>query len=203
MGWSTACVLINRREEGFLGTFPAHLGDQARHLVGELGWAVDGTPTSSQLDAGLVPPSGWFCVGAYDGASVLASHPDLFGLVEALDKPIVQRCLSLVPDAQVLFWEVSESTGYVAYALYQGNDLQRAFVCDPDRGDIVNQGDLQPEEKAVLGDTSPADWDEVAEPLLFAMTARFLGSPLNKFPAEKLPTELFKQRRSLWSKIGL
>ena len=183
--------------------FPPHLADRAREIIAELGWEVDGPSKPSQFDTGLGPPSGWFCVGAYDGASVLASHPDLFGLVEALDKPVVQQCLSLIPDAQVLFWEVSESTGYVAYALYQGNNLQRAFVYDPDRGVIVNQGDLQPEEETVIGKTTPIDWDEVAEPLLFAMTGKFLGSPLNNFAAEKLPAELFKQRRSWWSKIGL
>ena len=203
MGWNTACVFLSQREEGVLGKFPPHLADRAQQIITELNWEVDGQPKTSQFDTGLGPPSGWFCVGAYDGALVLASHPDLYGLVEALDKPLVQRCLSLLPDAQVLFWEISEATGSVAYALFQGNSLQRKFVCVPDHSVLIESGDLQPEEQTVLGTTSPVDWDEAAEPLLFAMTAKFLGSPLNKFAAERLPVGLFKQRRSWWSKIGL
>ena len=150
MGWNTACVFHSNREEGVLGKFPPHLADRARQIIAELNWEVDGPPGASEFDTGLSPPSGWFCVGAYDGASVLAGHPEIYGLVEALDKPLVQRCVSLMPDAQVLFWELSESTGYVAYALYQGHDLQRAFVCDPDRGVILDEGDLQAEEQTVL-----------------------------------------------------
>ncbi len=203
MGWNTACVFLSKREEGVFGKFPPHLADRAQQVITGLNWEVDGQPKASELDTGLAPPSGWFCVGAYDGAAALASHPDLYGLVEALDRPFVPRCLSLIPNAQVLFWELSESTGYVAYALYHGDNLQRAFVCDPDRGVVLNRGDLQPEEETVLGKSSSIDWHEVADPLLFAMTGRFLGSPLNKFAAENLPAELFKQRRSWWSKIGL
>ena len=102
----------------------------------------------------------------------------------------------------------------MAYALYEGKKLRRALVCDPDEGAIVNDGNLQPEEEQLLHNTSTPfegsrvkemsiDWCEVADSLLLAMTAKFLGSPLNKFQAEKLPTELFKQRRSWWSKVGL
>lgn len=203
MGWNTACVFLSQREEGVFGSFPPHLPDRAQQIIAELNWEVDGQPKTSQFDTGLGPPSGWFCVGAYDGAAVLASHPDLYGLVEDLDKPVVQRCLSLLPDAQVLFWEISQATGSVAYALFQGNSLQRKFVCVPDHSLMIEHGELQPEEQAVIGTSSPVDWDELAEPLLFAMTAKFLGSPLNEFAADRLPAELFKQRRSWWSKIGL
>ena len=81
MGWSTACVFVSKRENGFLGTFPEHLADRAQEVVVELGWEFDGQPKSSQFDAGLAPPAGWFGVGAYDGALLLCGHPDLYGLV--------------------------------------------------------------------------------------------------------------------------
>jgi uncharacterized protein DUF6928 len=201
MGWTTACVFVNQREEGFLGTFPAHHGKHARELLDALGWEFEDQSQPSQFDAGLEPPSGWFCVGSYDGASLLSGHPELYGVVQDLEKHLVQRCLSVFPDAQVLFWELDEGTGLIAYALYDGANLQRAFLYDPDEGVVINEGDLQPEEKTVLGN-SPAEQisEEVAEPLLFALTARFLGSPFNKYQAEKLPTELFKQKRSWWKR---
>ena len=192
MGWTTACVFVNQREEGFLGTFPAHDGKRARELLVALDWKVGDQSKPSQFDAGLEPPSGWFCAGAYDGAALFSGHPDLYGLVQDLEKPFVERCLSVFSHAQVLFWELDETTGLVAYALYDSGKLRRAFAYDPDEGVVVNEGDLQPEEQTVQIS------EETAEPLLFAMTARFLGSPFNKFQAEKLPTELFKQKKSWW-----
>ncbi len=201
MSWTTACVFINKREEGFLGTFPDHDGKRARELLSALDWKFDAESQPSQFDAGLEPPSGWFCVGSYEGAALFSGHPDLYGLVQDLEKPLVRHCLSVFPDAQVLFWELDETTGLVAYALYSSANLQRAFVYDPDEGIVVDEGDLQPEEKTVLGN-SPADSivGAAAEPLLFALTERFLGSPFNKFEAEKLSTELFKQKRSWWKR---
>ena len=201
MGWTTACVFVNQREEGFLGTFPAHDGKRARELLTALDWKFDDQSQPSQFDTGLEPPSGMFCVGAYDGASLLSGHPDLYGLVQDLEKPFVELCLSVFPNAQVLFWELDETTGLVAYALYDRKNRQRAFAYDPDEGIVVNEGDLQPEEKTVLGNSSAEQIsEEAAEPLLFALTSRFLGSPFNKFQAEKLPTELFKQKKSWWKR---
>src|SRR5215216_4101462 len=115
MGWTTACVFVNQRDEGFLGTFPAHDGKRARELLGALDWKFDDRSKPSQFDAGLEPPSGWFCCGAYDGAALFSGHPDLYGVVQDLEKPFVERCLSVFPDAQMLFWELDETTGLVAY----------------------------------------------------------------------------------------
>src|SRR5258705_1330528 len=87
----------------------------------------------------------------------------------------------------------------------------------PSAGVVINDGQPQPEEESVLRNSSAArgvsdrssddedvtmiDWCDVAELVLFALTARFLGSQLNTFQAEKLHVELFKQRRSWWSKL--
>ena len=86
----------------------------------------------------------------------------------------MQRCLSSFPDEQVLVWELDETTNYRAYALDEKKTLQNMFECDPYSGPILNQGELLPEEEAVVGQGSEPDWCEVAEQLLFALTARFL-----------------------------
>lgn len=217
MGWRTACVLVGEREGGFLGTFPAHLPGRARRLLSDLGLDAGAASKPSDFDAGLEPPPDWFCVGAYEGAALVCGHPELYGLVESPRKPFLARCLSLSPGAQVLFCELDEGTSFVAYALYERGRLLRALACDPDRGVVVNEGEVLPEEASILrtassaagrggpgaGGASDAELCDAAESLLFALTGRFLGPPLNEFPAEKLPVELFKLKMSWRDRLGL
>src|SRR5215207_8109097 len=209
MGWRAVSVFISEREGGVLGTFPTHLPERAGQLLSGLGWGVDLESKPSQLDAGLEPPPGWFCVGAYEGAALLCGHPELYGIVESPERPLRRRLLSLFPVAQVLFWELDEATNFVAYALYDGGRLLRAVACDPRRGVVLNAGELQPEEEKLLraasGTAAPegGDLTDMAESLLFALTGRFLGSPLNTFQAERLRVELFRARRSWRERLGL
>jgi hypothetical protein len=198
MGWSTSCILVNEREAGYLGTFPNHDPAAARELVRRLALGPIRHSSLSNFDAGLGPKAGWFCIGAYPGAALLAGVPALIGCVEHEENQILAKLLQEFPRASLLALELASATNYFAYAYFSKGLLLRALAGDAERGVVVNTGTPQPEEAPVLATISSADFRHKGESLGFAMSQQFFGCPLDRFAAEKLTVELIKVSKPVW-----
>ncbi len=198
MGWSTSCILVNERGPGYLGTFPNHDPVAAHELIGKLGLGPVRTSSLSNFDAGLSPKAGWFCVGAYPGAALLAGVPELIGCVENEGNPLLAKLLKVFPRASLLAVELASATNHFAYAYFARGSLLRALAGDAERGVIVDKGTPQPEETPILAMVSNTDVPQKGETLAFAMSQKFFGSPLDRFPSEKLAVELVKVIKPVW-----
>lgn len=198
MGWSTSCILVNEREPGYLGTFPRHDPTASHELINKLGLGPVRTSSLSHFDAGLSPKAGWICVGVYPGAALLAGVPELVGCVEDADNPLLAKLLTVLPRASLLALELASATNHFAYAYFSKGSLLRALAGDAERGVVVNRGTPQPEEAPILAAVSNAEVPQKGETLAFAMSQKFFGAPLDRFPAEKLAVELIKMSKPVW-----
>lgn len=198
MGWSTSFILVNEREPGFLGTFPNHDPVAAHELIGKLGLRPVRTSSLSNFDTGLSPKAGWFCVGAYSGAALLAAVPELIGCVENEDNPMLAKLLNIFPHASLLAVELASATNQFAYGYFVKGSLLRALAGDAERGIVVDKGTPQPEETPILAMVSNIDIPQKGETLAFAMSQKFFGLPLDRFPSENLAVELVKVSKPVW-----
>ena len=198
MGWSTSCILVNEREPGYLGTFPDYDPSAARNLIKKLGLGAVRSSTLSNLDAGFKPRAGWFCIGAYPGALLLFGVNEFLRCAENPDNAMLSKLLTIYPCATVLALEIASATNYFAYAYFTGGTLQRALAGDAERGVVVNTGKPEPEEIPILNLVSGEGIAQKGETLAFAMSQKFFGLPLDRFPAEKLLVELIKVTKPVW-----
>jgi hypothetical protein len=216
MGWNISCVFINARENGYLGTFPAHSANSARTLLEDLGLKRGTRSRFSTFSDGINPPAGWFGVGAYAGAYLVSGHDDLYGCGYDSEKPLLKKCLEIFPQSSILAMELASSTNYFAYRLYCAGDLVRALAGDAERGTVVDTGPIQLEEAPFFRDSTlkgrersfriwkqGRSWEyscpEMGETLTFAVAGRFLGTPLDEYRYDQLQVELVgKVRRGLF-----
>lgn len=200
MGWTTACLIINEGPPGYFANFPLPSQSRARKiLVDQLGEHY-GQSKFSNLDRALSPPSGWFGFGAYDKGIILAGHKDLFGYVENPRGTLVSSLLRSFASGEALLFELTSSTGYFGFAFYVEGKLLRALAADPERGVIVDTSNLrepiQGLEEQAMANKNPASKGET---VIFGLTQRFLGSPLDQFQGERLSIELIKKRPRILS----
>jgi len=184
--------MISDREPGYLGRLPHHDHDRAEAVLQALGLR----PTAwhdTDLLAAFTLRAGAISIGAYPGATILCGYPALSGCVEDAQRPFLQRILSVAGEATTLVFEVAGGVNYFAYALYVNAQRMRALAGDAARGVAISEGDLQPEEIAVLGPSERTGVKQLrvaaGEGLTFAMAGRFLGTPFDRFPAESLEME--------------
>ena len=210
MGWNTAAVLIAERDRpAYLGTLPSHSAKRATEMMEGIGQRRTQSRITT-LDEGLNPPAGWFCIGAYEKGGLLSGLDDLYGFVENPRREIADALERQFSGVAMLFVELASATNYFAYALHEDGGRRRAVVGDAKRGLVVDEGGLQPEEKPhfdrsferngsrvfradVGGEMQEFPIAAYGETLAFAMTARFLGKPLDRFPAEQLSVELVRK----------
>jgi hypothetical protein len=209
MGWKAACILVNERETGYLGTLPQHDAPAARNLIEQLGLGPYRSLGLTDFDSGVYPERGRLVIGAYDGAAIVAERDLVYGTVTGQTGLILARLLELFPAAEVLVLELHSVVNYFAYASYRQGRLQRAFAGSAEDGVMVEMGAVQPEERdyfarSVVRDgvrsfeLDGATWtvDQVGESLAFAMASRFLGEPLDEFACEDLIVEEFDESAS-------
>ena len=209
MGWKAACILVNERETGYLGTLPEHDSSAARDLIERLGLGPYRSLGLTDFDSGVYPERGRLVIGAYDGAAIVAEQDLVFGTVTGATGLILARLLELFPAAGLLVLELHSVVNYFAYASYRQGQLERAFAGSADDGVLVEMGEVQPEERdyfarSVVRDGARsfeldgATWtvDQVGESLAFAMASRFLGEPLDAFAGEDLIVEEFDESAS-------
>jgi uncharacterized protein DUF6928 len=191
MGWKAACILVNEREPGYLGTLPQHDAHAARQLADQLGLGSYRSLGLTDFDSGIYPEDGHLAIGAYAGAALVASQELIFGAVTGENTRVLQRLLGLFPAAELLVMELHSVVNYWAYAYYRGGELQRAYAGSADDGVLVETGDLQPEERDYFaqsvvhngtrtftldGETWTAD--QMGESLTLSMASRFVGQSL-------------------------
>ncbi len=189
MSWKTACLLVNLGGRGYLAGLPLHDGNRARDLLPDLGLVSSPHSRFATLEAGLSPPDGYYCLGAYPKALVVAGLDDLYGAVERPQRPLVERCLARFPRAETLLVELAGGVGLASFALWSEGRLQRAFAADDARGVVLDEGEPLPEEAAWTG-ASASEVAHHGESRVFAVCARALGAPLDTFEAERLSVEL-------------
>lgn len=111
---------------------------------------------------------------------------------------MLAKLLKVFPSASLLVVELASATNHFAYAYFARGSFLRALAGDAERGVVVNRGTPQPEEVSILATLSNKDLAQKGETLAFAMTQKFFGAPLDRFPAEKLTVELVKVRKPIW-----
>jgi hypothetical protein len=209
MGWKAACILVNEREPGYLGTLPTHHSPAARDLADQLGLDSYRSLGLTDFDAGLFPEEGHLVIGAYDGAAIVASQNLIFGTVTGDNARVLQWLLERFPAAELLVLELQSVVNYFAYAYYRQGMLQRAFAGSAEDGVLVETGEVQPEEHDYFAHSTVRDgersfelhgqsWtvDQVGDSLAFRMARRFLGTSLDEFASEALTVEEFVNPRT-------
>jgi hypothetical protein len=211
VGWKAECILVNENGPGYFGGMPPHRRERASSLLAQLypGANVRAVCDSNLLDE-LVPPESHFAFGAYDAGCVLSDWYEVIGCATDGSKPIMQRCLSLFPQAALLVLELGSVTNMFGYALYEKGTLRRAYAGDAQDGITADSGQPLPEEenffrdsevragqrffrRRVLGQVKEFDAAAVGETLTFHVAARFLGVPFDRFRAELLAMERFRR----------
>lgn len=191
MGWKAACILVNEREPGYLGTLPKHDSQAARDLVDQLGLGSYRSLGLTFFDSGIYPEDGHLVIGAYDRAAIVASQDLIFGAVTGENARVLHRLLELFPAAELLVMELLSVVNYWAYAYYRQGALQRAYAGSADDGVLVETGELQPQEDDYFAHSVVRDgvrsfeldgetWtaDQVGASLTLSMASRFLGNSL-------------------------
>jgi hypothetical protein len=209
MGWKAACILINEREPGYLGTLPEHDSQAARDLIERLGLGSYRSLELTDFDYGMFPNPGRLVVGAYDGAAIVAGQDLIYRTVTGENARVLHRLLEIFPAANLLVIELHSVVNYFAYAYYCRGQLQRAFAGSADDGVLVETGELQPEEQDYFAHSGERDgvrtfdldgetWtvDQVGDGLVFEMAGRFLGESMYEFACEDLTVEEFEQASS-------
>lgn len=195
MGWSISCILVNEREKGCLGLFPQFNHALAQGVISKLGFGPIRKSCISSLEIGLSSRKGWFAVGAYEGAAILSGLPEMFGCGEMPSNKILTSVVDIFPAAEVLAIELASVTNYFGFSLYKRRKIVRGFAGDAERGIVLNIGEKQPEETKIISKFNNVDWRECGESIVFAMSARFFGVPLDQYDAEKLVVEMVKCSR--------
>jgi Family of unknown function (DUF6928) len=216
MGWKAECVLINRGEQGYFGSFPNHDSDRARTLLVDLGYGKVRSVGIKSLDFAIWPVNkGTFGLGVYECGAILSDVSAIYGSVAEGPKPVVDRLLRLYPDARALVMELESTANYFGYALYENGCLVRAYGGNADDGIVVDEGSLQPEERAFFAESLVRDGERIfrrqirdqvrefrapafGETLVFAMTRSFFGVRLDQFAAENLNLEIFRTAFGRW-----
>ena len=206
MGWKAACILVNEREPGYLGTLPAHDSQAARTLTEQLGLGSYRSLGLTTFDYGMYPDQGHLVIGAYAGAAIVAAQDFIFGTVTGENVRVLHQLLERFPAAELLVIELHSVVNYFAYAFYRHRALQRAYAGDVDTGVLVEMGELQPEEHDYFAHSVVQDgvrsfeldgetWtvDQVGDGLAFSMASRFLGKSLYEFACEELTVEEYAQ----------
>jgi hypothetical protein len=152
MGWKAACILINEREPGYLGTLPTHHALAARALADQLGFDSYHSQGLTDFDSGIFPENGLLVIGAYDGAAIIASKDLIIGAVTGENAQVLYRLLELFPAAELLIIELHSVINYFAYAYYRQGALQRAYAGSTVDGVLVETGTVNPRNMT----TSPA-----------------------------------------------
>jgi uncharacterized protein DUF6928 len=193
MGWKAACILVNEREPGYLGTLPTHHSQAARDLADQLGLGSYRRLGLTVFNAGIYPEDGHLVIGAYDGAAIVASQDLIFGAATGENTRVLRRLLDLFPAAELLVMELHSVVNYWAYAYYRAGELQRAYAGSADDGVLVETGEVQPEERDYFvhsvvqhgvrtftrhGETWTAD--QMGESLTLSMAGRFVGESLDE-----------------------
>jgi hypothetical protein len=89
--------------------------------------------------------------------------------------------VSLYPKATVYAFDLSSSTNYFAYVLYENSVLRRKACGDAYRGLVLNEGALLEEELEVLNKSGNQDLVKHGEALAFNLCKRFFGCPFDEF----------------------
>jgi hypothetical protein len=191
MGWKAACILVNEREPGYLGTLPKHNSQAARDLADQLGLGSYRSLGLTVFDSGIYPEDGHLAIGAYDGAAMVASQDLIFGAVTGKNERVLHQLLHLFPGAELLVMELHSVVNYWAYAYYRQGALQRAYAGSADDGVLVETGEVQPLEDNYFAHSVVRDgvrpfeldgktWtaDQTGELLTLSMASRFLGNSL-------------------------
>ncbi len=195
MGWTTACLIISQGPPGYLGGFPRLSINKARSLLTEdLGLSYSQSRLTN-FDRALSPPVGWFGFAVYEEALICSGHDELYGWVENPAGELVTSLLSRYQSSDALVFELASGTGYFAFAYHEDGQLLRSMAGDPERGIVVDTHHGEPKRLDSFPAT-PISREDTAikgEGIVFDLTRRFFGVPLDQFASDKLSMELIKK----------
>src|SRR4051812_37163734 len=102
MGWKASCLLASTRDDGYLGTFPAHDPARARDLARRLGFDTYRGVGPATFEDGVYPQNGELYVGAYDGAVIVGSDRVAEECLSENVPPFVGRLAACLPRAEMV-----------------------------------------------------------------------------------------------------
>lgn len=201
MGWSVSFIVVNEREDGYLGTFPAHRSDEAQRLAVRLFPGRRYEPKGrTDLDRALCPQHP--AIGAYDGAAIVAHREGTVGaVVNGDDDPLVAALVGIYPAAAMMSVQLQSAVDLFAFAYFERGTLIRSCAGTSIEGVLDERGDPLSEERAFLpalagAPRTDAHGDlDAGEELVFAVSRRFFGTPLNALPLWDLALEEFVPAR--------
>ncbi len=196
MGWNTSMILVNERGCGYFSTFPQIEPDEGRRLIQELGLGPAKRTALTTFDRGLESRHGWYCVGTFSGAAILTGISELILSGENPQNETLQKIVKRYPAACICAFDLSSVSSYFACSLFENGELLRSVAGDSRRGVFINSGNPTDEEVEFL--KSEKLGPSNGEGLVFSITARFFGVPLDRFRSENLTVQMIKPPIKVW-----
>jgi hypothetical protein len=190
MGWKAFVLFATDQPPGYFGGFPPNDPQRAERIRMQLGLTDYETVGATTLEESLNPAKGELFIAAPSGGVVL-SHPDFIesffveGDSDELSPvpPHVEAfrngVLGLYPTGQVLAIVLHSVVNLWGYSLFSEGRLIRCASGSAEDGVIADFGEPLPEEQSLLAEHELND--ETGEEFVFAVAARFLGKPLDRF----------------------
>jgi len=190
VGWKAFVLFATDQPPGYFGGFPPNDPQRAEHIRMQLGLTDYETVGATPLEEGLHPGKGELFIAAPAGGVVL-SHPDFIesffmeknsdelGPVPPHVEAFRKAVLGLYPSGQVLAIMLHSVVNLWGYSLFSEGRLVRCASGSADDGVIADFGEPLPEEQPLLAENELND--EIGEDLVFAVAARFLGKPVDRF----------------------
>ena len=210
MGWKAECILINEREEGYLGTFPTHSEQRAVQLIEGLPLPYNRVGEVTTLEDGIYPKT--LTIGAYEGAVVIGL-PSIDTYLDPASHS-VKLLLQMFPAAKILCMQLHSVVNLFGYAVYENGEFRRLRRGSADASLVADEGQPLPLEQPLFersivrnGEryfygTDDGEYDESAfgEEFVFTLSTPFFGTRCDSFAIENLHMQCFHQS-SWWSRL--
>jgi hypothetical protein len=141
-----SAVFISNADPAYLAGRPRHNRGKARDIVEKLALGIFAPIEFVALEDALCPDY-QLAIGAYDRGLYFSFPDEMYGCIETLNNPILNKLLSQYPKAHVLAIELNRTKNYFGYVLYRKGKMERRLLGDMVRGVFIDEGEMQPEEK--------------------------------------------------------
>jgi hypothetical protein len=142
-----SAIFVSTADPGYLAGRPKHNKGKAREMVDKMQLGIF-LPSEIVAMADALCPDYQLAIGAYDRGLYFSFPDEMYGCIENLDNPILNKLRNYFPKAHILAVELNRTKNYFGYLLYRQGKMERRLLGDMVRGVFIDEGEMQPEEKS-------------------------------------------------------
>ncbi len=177
-----SAVFISTADPGYLAGRPRHNRGKARDLVDKFQLGIFLPREMSAMEDALCPDY-QLAIGAYDRGLFFSFPDEMYGCIENLTNPVLNKLLKQYPNAHFLAVELNRTRNYFGYVLYRKGKMERRLLGDMVRGVFIDEGELQPEEKPHF------DKSVVKEGRRYFPSTKSMRAPWEKGTSDKVDSQ--------------